>query len=105
MVQTIIKKSRKTGLYFVEDLGNGVELEMVLIKGGTFTMGAPEDEEDSNNDEFSKRKMYQCTIKSLSFVRVRVTRTFQTYKMPFQERVFYWQRSDFGCVWLPSSSI
>jgi hypothetical protein len=33
MVKTVIQPSRRTGQYFVEDLGNGVVLEMVLIQG------------------------------------------------------------------------
>jgi len=39
------------GQYLIEKLGNDVLLEMVLIKGGSFTMGAPEDEEGSTDDE------------------------------------------------------
>ena len=31
--------------YFAQDLGNGVNLEMVAIPGGTFIMGSPENEE------------------------------------------------------------
>ncbi|MBD2454715.1 SUMF1/EgtB/PvdO family nonheme iron enzyme [Nostoc sp. FACHB-87] len=34
--------------YFEEDLGNGVTLEMVQIPGGTFMMGSPEGEGDSD---------------------------------------------------------
>jgi formylglycine-generating enzyme required for sulfatase activity len=37
--------------YFVEDLGNGITLEMVAIPGGTFTMGSPEDELERSNTE------------------------------------------------------
>ncbi len=36
MAETIINRYRQTAQYFVEDLGNGIELEMVLIKGGNF---------------------------------------------------------------------
>jgi eukaryotic-like serine/threonine-protein kinase len=36
---------------FVEDLGGGAKLEMVYIPAGTFTMGAPKSEADSNDDE------------------------------------------------------
>lgn len=37
--------------YFVEDLGNGVTLEMVQIPGGKFLMGSPEGEEGRRNNE------------------------------------------------------
>ena len=70
MTQIIINKSRKTGLYFVEDLGNGVELEMVLIKGGTFTMGAPEDEEGSSDDE---RPQHEVTVPTFFMGKYQVT--------------------------------
>ncbi|MEG4320750.1 MULTISPECIES: SUMF1/EgtB/PvdO family nonheme iron enzyme [unclassified Microcoleus] len=36
---------------FTEDLGNGVTLEMISIPGGTFTMGAPETEPESQYKE------------------------------------------------------
>jgi len=36
---------------FTEDLSNGVNLEMIAIPGGTFTMGAPETEPQSHDDE------------------------------------------------------
>ncbi|MBD2080621.1 SUMF1/EgtB/PvdO family nonheme iron enzyme [Leptolyngbya sp. FACHB-17] len=37
--------------YFVEDLGNGVMLEMVAIPGGTFMMGSPASELERSNEE------------------------------------------------------
>ncbi|MBD2336670.1 SUMF1/EgtB/PvdO family nonheme iron enzyme [Calothrix sp. FACHB-156] len=37
--------------YFVEELGNGVTLEMVQIPGGTFMMGSPPGEAQRENDE------------------------------------------------------
>jgi formylglycine-generating enzyme required for sulfatase activity len=45
------KHSRKQAEYFIEILGDGVELEMVSIPGGKFTMGAPQEESKSGEDE------------------------------------------------------
>ncbi|MGB5633534.1 MAG: formylglycine-generating enzyme family protein, partial [Waterburya sp.] len=41
----------------VEDLGNGITLEMVKIPGGEFWMGAPEEEEESNWWERPRHKV------------------------------------------------
>jgi WD40 repeat protein/formylglycine-generating enzyme required for sulfatase activity/serine/threonine protein kinase len=47
-----VKEKRKEKAdYFVEDLGNGLFLEMVKITGGTFMMGSPDSEERRNSDE------------------------------------------------------
>lgn len=43
MVKLIINREKRTAKYFVEDLGNGIGLEMVLIPGGSFIMGSSED--------------------------------------------------------------
>lgn len=40
---------------YVENLGDGVMLTLMLIPGGEFMMGAPEGELDSNNDERPQR--------------------------------------------------
>ncbi len=44
MAELTIRRRSGTTQCFTEDLGNGVELDMVLIPGGTFHMGSPEDE-------------------------------------------------------------
>lgn len=44
---------------FTENLGNGVILEMVAIPGGSFIMGAPEDEKESRDSE---RPQHQVNI-------------------------------------------
>ncbi|MCC5618080.1 SUMF1/EgtB/PvdO family nonheme iron enzyme [Nostoc sp. CHAB 5836] len=47
----VIKRSRQQVQYFIEDLGNGVQLEMVSIPEGSFIMGSPEDEPERSSSE------------------------------------------------------
>ncbi|MDF5731255.1 MAG: formylglycine-generating enzyme family protein [Rhizonema sp. PD38] len=70
MVETIINRYRQTAQYFVEDLGNGIKLEMVLIKGGSFIMGAPETEEGSRDDE---RPQHQVIVPTFFMSKYPVT--------------------------------
>ena len=70
MAKTIIKYSQRTAEYFTEDLGNGVELEMMLIPGGSFTMGAPEREEGSRDSE---RPQHQVRVRSFCMGKYPVT--------------------------------
>ncbi|BAY81311.1 hypothetical protein NIES267_07870 [Calothrix parasitica NIES-267] len=55
----IIQSQQRVAKYFAEDLGNGINLEMAYIPGGTFIMGAPETEEGSNDSE---RPQHQVTV-------------------------------------------
>ncbi|NEQ10830.1 MAG: formylglycine-generating enzyme family protein, partial [Moorea sp. SIO4E2] len=55
----IIKRENKQASYFTQDLGNGVDLEMVYIPAGRFLMGSPESERGSN---YSERPQHQVTI-------------------------------------------
>jgi len=66
----VISFTKYTGQYFVEDLGNGVELEMVLINGGTFKMGAPKTEEDSYDNE---RPQHQVTVPTFFMGKYPIT--------------------------------
>jgi formylglycine-generating enzyme required for sulfatase activity len=50
-IQWEIQRSQGAAWQFVETLGNGVELEMVSIPGGTFMMGSPDDEPESYDRE------------------------------------------------------
>lgn len=66
----IIRRETKEAQYFTEDLGNGVTLDMVYIPGGSFTMGAPEKEKESNNEE---RPQHQVTIKPFLLGKYPIT--------------------------------
>jgi formylglycine-generating enzyme required for sulfatase activity len=49
--QIDIHRSRRQAQHFIEDLGNGVQLEMVAIPEGNFIMGSPEDELERSSSE------------------------------------------------------
>ncbi|WP_414622070.1 SAV_2336 N-terminal domain-related protein [Calothrix sp. CCY 0018] len=68
--ELIINRRRQQSQYFTEDLGNGIELEMVKIPGGTFTMGAPKDEEGSRDSE---RPQHQVTVPSFFMGKYPIT--------------------------------
>jgi formylglycine-generating enzyme required for sulfatase activity/uncharacterized protein with von Willebrand factor type A (vWA) domain len=55
----IIQRETKQARYFTEDLGNGVTFDMVYIPGGTFLMGSPETEAETDDDE---KPQHQVTI-------------------------------------------
>ncbi|ULB46607.1 SUMF1/EgtB/PvdO family nonheme iron enzyme [Limnospira fusiformis KN01] len=65
-----INRSRGQAECIIEDLGNGVTLEMVLIPGGTFIMGAPSGEAGSSNTE---RPQHRVTIKPFLMGKYPVT--------------------------------
>ncbi len=56
--------------YFVEDLGDGVTLEMVNIPEGTFTMGSPAKEKERDRDEGPQ---HQVTVQSFYMGKYEVT--------------------------------
>ncbi|MDJ0516142.1 MAG: SUMF1/EgtB/PvdO family nonheme iron enzyme [Trichodesmium sp. MO_231.B1] len=47
----IINRTQGSARQKIEDLGNGIKLEMVYIPGGSFLMGSPEDEEGREQNE------------------------------------------------------
>ncbi|QJB47071.1 formylglycine-generating enzyme family protein [Dolichospermum flos-aquae CCAP 1403/13F] len=54
----------------MEDLGNGVTLEMAVIPGGTFMMGSPENEEGRSDNESPQ---HQVTVPSFFMGKYPVT--------------------------------
>ncbi|MFN6541064.1 MAG: SUMF1/EgtB/PvdO family nonheme iron enzyme [Nostoc sp. EkiNYC01] len=67
---TITNRRNGEAKYFVEDLGNGVTLEMVQIPGGTFKMGSPEGEVGRKKDESPQ---HQVTVPGFFMGRYEVT--------------------------------
>jgi formylglycine-generating enzyme required for sulfatase activity len=47
----VIKREAGPAPFYLEDLGNGVKLEMVFIRGGSFQMGSPRTELRRDEDE------------------------------------------------------
>lgn len=67
---TITNRHLGEAKYFVEDLGNGVTLEMVQIPGGTFKMGSPEGEVGRWKNE---SPLHQVTVPGFFMGRYEVT--------------------------------
>jgi formylglycine-generating enzyme required for sulfatase activity/tRNA A-37 threonylcarbamoyl transferase component Bud32 len=65
-----IKREQGKAKYFTEDLGNGITLEIVAIPGGTFMMGAPKSEKDSEDDE---RPQHQVKVPAFYIGKFQVT--------------------------------
>lgn len=51
MAELILRKERKQARYFTEKLGDAIGLDMILVPGGTFLMGSPDDEPERNENE------------------------------------------------------
>jgi formylglycine-generating enzyme required for sulfatase activity len=66
----IIQRQQRIARYFIEDLGNGVKLEMAAIPGGTFMMGSPENKAGRRDD---KSPQHQVTIRSFFMEKYPVT--------------------------------
>ena len=55
--ELIIHRHQQQAWQFIEDLGNGVQLEMVAIPGGNFIMGSPEDELERSCSESPQHRV------------------------------------------------
>ncbi len=53
----ITERETRSAEQFIEDLGNGVVLEMVYIPGGEFWMGAADGEESASSDERPRHRV------------------------------------------------
>ena len=66
----VIERQQETAEYFVEDLGDGITLEMVAIPGGSFIMGAPGSETGSYDSE---RPQHQVSVPPFCMGKYPVT--------------------------------
>ncbi len=69
MADLVIRRERKQARYFVGKLGD-IGLDMILIPGGTFLMGSPEDEPERSDDE---GPLHQVTISQFFMGRYPIT--------------------------------
>lgn len=82
----------------IEDLGNGVTLEMIKIPGGSFIMGAPKDEEKSRHNERPQHKVnikpffmgkYQVTQEQYQVITGKNPSRFQGKNLPVERVNWY----------------
>ncbi len=66
----IINRYKRRGQYFTEPLSDEISLDMVLIPGGTFLMGAPKDEPESLDNE---QPQHEVTLQPFFMGRYTVT--------------------------------
>ncbi|MBD2293293.1 formylglycine-generating enzyme family protein [Anabaena sphaerica FACHB-251] len=66
----IIQRQPRVARYFIEDLGDGVKLEMAAIPGGSFMMGSPENEEGRSDSESPQ---HQVTVPSFFMGKYPIT--------------------------------
>jgi formylglycine-generating enzyme required for sulfatase activity len=52
-----LQKQKRTAQHYLEPLEDGIDLDMVLVPGGKFLMGSPEDELKRNSDEGSQHEV------------------------------------------------
>jgi formylglycine-generating enzyme required for sulfatase activity len=70
MPKIVINRTQKKAKYYVEDLGNGITLDMMVIPGGSFLMGSPEDELERRDSESPQ---HSVTIQNFCMGRYPVT--------------------------------
>ena len=75
----VIKREQKTARYYREDLGKGINLDMVYIQGGTFMMGTEDEEVERLKAKFNvnyfdcEKPQHQVTVSSFFMAKYPVT--------------------------------
>jgi formylglycine-generating enzyme required for sulfatase activity len=71
----IIKRENRSAEYFTENLDNNVTLDIVSIPGGTFLMGAPDDEQFSNEHYSTdyERPRHEVTVQPFFMGKYPIT--------------------------------
>jgi formylglycine-generating enzyme required for sulfatase activity len=72
MPKIVIHEYQRTAQYFREDLGNDIQLDMMLIPGGTFIMGSPKEEEEEDSRD-RERPQHEVTIEPFWLGQYQVT--------------------------------